>query len=169
MKPLPSRHRLLRRSPLARTLAAIPLVLATGLLMASSNGAWLHRVSPTDHARLNPLATNPESRDHAAAAGRQLFYNECAKCHGNDGGGLHGRPPVISDRIDHTTDGDLFWLMTNGNPWRGMPPWMMLPAGERWQLVTYLRALNLAEDAGATPTAAAVPQPQAAPTPGARQ
>lgn len=117
--------------------AALSLVLFLG----AANGAWLGRVSPADHARTNPFAAPPE-QEKAAAAGSQVFSNECAKCHGNDGLGKDGRPPVISDRIAHTTDGDLFWLMTNGVPWRGMPAWNMLPAKQRWQLVTYLRALN---------------------------
>ena len=112
------------------------------LLLGVSNGEWLHRVSTKDHARANPLLANPESGDQAARAGAQLFHNECAKCHASDGGGLHGRPPVISDRISNATDGDLFWLMTNGNPWHGMPAWNMLPAAQRWQLVTYLRQIN---------------------------
>jgi hypothetical protein len=49
---------------------------------------------------------------------------------------------VVSRRIQLASDGDLFWLMKNGVPWKGMPPWMMLPATERWQLVTYLRSIN---------------------------
>jgi mono/diheme cytochrome c family protein len=49
---------------------------------------------------------------------------------------------VISRRVSLASDGDLFWLMNNGVPWKGMPPWMMLPEKERWQLVTYLRSLN---------------------------
>jgi mono/diheme cytochrome c family protein len=111
------------------------------LLCGSSNGAWLHRVSAKDHARTNPLA-RPELQERAASAGAELFENDCAKCHGNGGQGLHGRPAVVSDRIAAASDGDLFWLMTNGSPWRGMPPWMELPATERWQLVSYLRAMN---------------------------
>jgi len=90
----------------------------------------------------------------AAAAGAQLFHNECAKCHGDDAMGKHSRPPVISERVAHASDGDLFWLMTNGNPWKGMPPWNMLPAKQRWQLVAYLRSLNSpdAEKAASTDT-----------------
>ncbi len=116
-------------------------VFVAALTMGAADGGWLNRVSPADHARVNPFATAAE-QETAATAGSHVFYNDCAKCHGNDGLGKNGRPPVISDRIAGTTDGDLFWLMTNGVPWRGMPAWDMLPAKERWQLVTYLRALN---------------------------
>ena len=128
-----------------RMLGGVCAVVAAAALMGSADGAWLQRVSVRDHARVNPLARDAAAQGKAAAAGGQLFYNECAKCHGQDGGGLHGRPPVISDRIATASDGDLFWLMTNGNPWKGMPAWIALPAAQRWQLVAQLRAWNDAE------------------------
>jgi mono/diheme cytochrome c family protein len=40
------------------------------------------------------------------------------------------------------TDGELAWLMKNGNPWKGMPAWSSLPDAERWQLVAYLKSIN---------------------------
>ncbi len=136
----------------SRVTPVLALLPACLLLLGASTGEWLHRVSPRDHARTNPLVTNPEARTRASRAGAQLFYNECAKCHAADGGGFHGRPPVISDRILNASDGDLFWLMTNGNPRHGMPAWIALPAAERWQLVTYLRQRNL-DEAGPLPQA----------------
>ena len=117
-------------------------VLSAVLLMGASNGAWLSRVSTKDHQRVSPFAGKPDQFQNAASAGAQIFHNECAKCHGNDAMGLHGRPKLISDRIAGASDGDLFWMMNNGVPWRGMPPWNMLPEKQRWQLVAYLRALN---------------------------
>lgn len=136
-----------------RVLGVVALLTGAAMLMGAADGSWLRRVSAKDHARVNPLVRTDGERAQAALAGKQLFYNECAKCHGNDGGGLYGRPTLISDRIDHATDGDLFWMMTNGVPWHGMPPWVMLPEGQRWQLVTYVRQMNLDEDrANAGPT-----------------
>lgn len=142
---------------LRRMMGAVCAVVSAGVLMGAANGAWLQRVSPKDHARVNPTVGTAEAQQRSAAAGAQIFYNECAKCHGNDGGGLHGRPSVISDRIATASDGDLFWLMTNGNPWKGMPAWIALPEAQRWQLVAHLRAWNDAElktsrDATATGT-----------------
>lgn len=129
-----------------RVLGAFALATGAALLMGAADGSWLRRVSAKDHQRANPLVRTQGERAEAVLAGKQLFYNECAKCHGNDGGGLYGRPTLISDRIDQATDGDLFWMMTNGVPWHGMPPWMMLPETQRWQLVTYVRQMNLDED-----------------------
>lgn len=124
-----------------RSVGVLLAAMSCLLLMGAANGAWLERVPPADHSRVSPFQT-PQQQEDAAAAGAHVFYNNCAKCHGNDGMGKDGRPPVISDRVAHASDGDLFWLMKNGVPWRGMPAWDMLPARERWQLVTYLRALN---------------------------
>ena len=131
-----------RRTQARRTFGACCGVLSAALLMGAANGAWLSRVSESDHARTNPLVSTPQAQQNAASAGQQVYYNECAKCHGNNGAGLHSRPPVISGRIAEASDGDLFWLMSNGVPWRGMPGWSMLPAAQRWQLVAYLRSLN---------------------------
>ncbi len=119
-------------------IAILTVASSVALLMAAADGAWLQRVSAKDHAKANPLRQNED----AANAGAQIFTNNCAKCHGNDAMGRANRPALVSDRIAHATDGDLFWIVTNGNAWKGMPPWQMLPEKQRWQLVTYLRSLN---------------------------
>ena len=134
---------------LTRAFATFSACVSAALLMGAANGAWLQRVSEKDHARTNPLVTTPQEQANAAKAGAEVYYVECAKCHGNNGAGLHSRPPVISGRIADASDGDLFWLMSNGVPWRGMPGWTELPAAERWQLVAYLRSINPSEAADA--------------------
>ncbi len=126
-----------------RTLGLTCLFLSTAIFLYAADGAWLHRISHADHDRTSPFGNDPAQLQNAAAAGAQLFQNNCAKCHGSDAMGKYSRPPIISERIAHASDGDLFWLLTNGNPWKGMPPWMMLPAKQRWQLVAYIRSLNL--------------------------
>jgi mono/diheme cytochrome c family protein len=113
-------------------------VSAIVLLMAAANGAWLKKVPASSRAMVNPVAAQPE----AIAAGLNLFQNNCAQCHGADGNGRGSRPPVHSARIAGTTDGDLFWLLKNGQPFRGMPSWARLPEGQRWQIVAYLRSIQ---------------------------
>jgi mono/diheme cytochrome c family protein len=130
-----------------RNLGIASLLASAVLLMGASTGAWLSRVPAKDHDRANPLTHDDQSAQTAAAAGAQIYAQNCAKCHGNDAMGRGNRPALISDRIARATDGDLFWIVTNGNPWKGMPPWQMLPEKQRWQLVTYLRSLNLANSA----------------------
>jgi mono/diheme cytochrome c family protein len=48
----------------------------------------------------------------------------------------------VSARVAGATDGELAWLMKNGNPWKGMPAWSSLPDAERWQLVAYVKSIN---------------------------
>ncbi len=115
-----------------------PLLLASMLCFAAANGSWLKNVPQADHARTNPYAGSAE----AAAAGANLFQNNCAKCHGADAGGKGSRPSLKSQRIMGATDGDLAWLLKNGEPFKGMPGWGGLPEQKRWQLVAYLRSLN---------------------------
>ncbi len=114
----------------------LPALLA---LMGAADGSWLKRVSPADHARTSPL---PDQKA-AAEAGQHLYATSCAKCHGEQGQGRGSRPAVISPRIAATTDGDLAWLLRNGNSWKGMPSWSSMPDAQRWQLVAYLRSINL--------------------------
>jgi mono/diheme cytochrome c family protein len=130
-----------------KTGTGIVLTLATAaLLWGAADGAWLNRVSAKDHARVNPLLRNDKAAQTAADSGAQVFSNNCAKCHGQDAMGRFNRPALVSDRISKATDGDLFWILTNGNSWKGMPPWNMLPEKQRWQVVTYLRSLNQADN-----------------------
>jgi mono/diheme cytochrome c family protein len=109
-------------------------------LSAQFDGKWLHRVPDEDHARANPLAAQPQ----AASAGKSLFSQNCAKCHGADANGRNSggkRPSLRSPRIRHATDGDLAWMLRNGNPYKGMPSWSSLPEQQRWQIIAYLRTL----------------------------
>lgn len=113
-------------------------VPALVLLMAAANGAWLKRVPDADRMMANPAA----GRADAIAAGAHLYQDHCAMCHGADGNGKASRPPVHSARIAAATDGELFWLLKNGQPLRGMPAWAKLPEDERWQMVAYLRSIQ---------------------------
>ncbi len=114
------------------------IVFSSILLMGAADGSWLRRVPAADQARTNPL---PDQKA-AAEAGSHLYANECAKCHGNHAQGKGSRPALVSDRIAHATDGDLAWILKNGNSWKGMPSWSSMPDAQRWQLVAYLRSLN---------------------------
>jgi mono/diheme cytochrome c family protein len=113
------------------------LTLASTVLIAEADGKWLHRVPDEDHARTSPYAGQPQ----AAAAGKLLFSENCAKCHGADANGRHNRPSLRSERVRHASDGDLAWMLRNGNPYKGMPPWSSLPEQQRWQIIAYLRTL----------------------------
>lgn len=135
-------------APLFWALLYIP---AAALLVAAASGEWLSRVPAADHGMANPVAGHPD----AIAAGSALFQDNCAKCHGADGNGRGSRPPVHSARLAFATDGDLFWLLTRGQPFRGMPAWARLPDDQRWQIVAWLRTIQpqppFVPEAGAKP------------------
>lgn len=101
------------------------------------------RVPPGASARLNPLASRPET----AAGGRKLFLRNCAECHGKDGRGMkkkHSADLQLA-AVQEQSDGALFWKITNGNAGRGMPSFSSLPELQRWQIVLYIRRLKAAE------------------------
>jgi mono/diheme cytochrome c family protein len=114
------------------------LVLLPLACLAAANGSWLKKVPQADRVRTNPFANDP----NAVAAGRNLFANNCAKCHGQNAEGKSNRPSLKSARIQSATDGDLAWLIKNGEAYKGMPGWGALPEPQRWQIVAYLRSLN---------------------------
>lgn len=120
------------------TLTAVLALLLGAASLLAADGAWLRKVPDAERRRVNPYSGNVE----AAEAGKLLFEDNCAKCHGADALGRHGRPSLRSERIAQATDGELAWLLKNGSTWKGMPSWSALPEPERWQIVVYLRSLR---------------------------
>jgi mono/diheme cytochrome c family protein len=127
-----------------RIASSVMLLAGAVMLMGAADGSWLRRVPAADRARVNPLTDQAA----AAEAGAHLYANECSKCHGVSAEGKGSRPALVSDRVAHATDGELAWMLRNGNPWKGMPSWSVLPDAQRWQLVAYLRKINGAGAAG---------------------
>ena len=124
-----------------RTVAAICVLLSLtmSLFAGAGDGQWLSRVPEKDAGRENPLASNPE----AAHAGERLFRQHCAECHGETAEGRNGKPDLLhSPHVAAATQGQLFWLLTNGSLKNGMPSWSRLPEQQRWALVSYLKTLD---------------------------
>ena len=134
---------------------AIVAVVSAGacLLMGAADGSWLRRVPAADHARTNPLT----DQKTAAEAGSHVFEAECSHCHGEHAEGKGNRPALISARVSGASDGDLAWLLRNGNAWKGMPSWSSMPDARRWQLVAYMRSINAPATPAESP-AQALPQ-----------
>jgi mono/diheme cytochrome c family protein len=117
------------------------------------------QMTPEDVARKNPISPTPEG----LAEARKLFGYHCAMCHGKDGDGkgdlavemkleLHDWHDASS--IEKMTDGELFWIITNG---RGK---MLGGEGDRttekvrWNLVNLVRSFGK-KPAGEKPKAEA--------------
>lgn len=126
---------------------AVVLILATvSALSAKSDKsaksesvyAALTKAPKKAVGRPNPLAGDPD----AVAAGAKLFDEHCAECHGDMAQGGKKAPSLRVDEVQQATPGALFWLLTNGVVRRGMPVWSKLPEPQRWQLVSYVKALS---------------------------
>jgi len=115
------------------------LLLLSVLAFAVADGAWLARVPSRDHARTNPYQGQPD----AISAGRRIFVEHCAHCHGENAEGTKKRPTLRSLRVQQqATEGDLQWLLLNGNMKKGMPSWAKLPEQQLWQVIAYVRTLH---------------------------
>ena len=122
----------------ARAMIALTLAASCMLLCGfAADGYWLRHVPESARKRKNPLA----GQAVAIEAGRKLYGNHCASCHGVDANGRGKRPSLHSERVHHATDGELSWLLQNGDLSKGMPSWSKLPDQQRWQLISYIRSL----------------------------
>ena len=91
--------------------------------------------------RRNPLERDPE----AISAGRILFEQHCAECHGVLAQGGRKGPSLRAEEVQNAEPGAIFWILTNGVVRRGMPVWSKLPEPQRWQLVSYIKSLSVTE------------------------
>lgn len=133
-----------------RMLALAFFVVSLGLLSAlaqkhpsatgnSHDYSELNNTPAKVRARMNPFQNDPD----AVVAGQILFEDHCTECHGAAGGGGKKGPNLRHPEVQNATDGTLFWLLTNGVAWKGMPVWSKLPEAQRWQLVRYLKSLGV--------------------------
>jgi mono/diheme cytochrome c family protein len=113
-------------------------LLMTAAICAAAAGNWLKNVPENYRNKTNPFAQQAA----AIAAGGKLYQYNCADCHGKDASGKGKRPSLRSHRVQSAKDGELFWMLKNGNLAKGMPTWANLPEPMRWQLVTYLKSLG---------------------------
>lgn len=110
---------------------------------------------PSDaYSAVNPLEATPE----VIADGLSHFADHCASCHANDGSGdtpigrnLYPKAPDMREsETQSLTDGELFYVITNGIRLTGMPAWGSGSPDEdhgSWALVHFIRRLpNITED-----------------------
>ncbi|MHB8648081.1 MAG: c-type cytochrome, partial [Thermomicrobiales bacterium] len=118
----------------ATWIGAISLIVLGTILTA-----WYSVPTTPLTGRTNPQAA---TRD-VLTQGGVLYAQNCAVCHGASGDGT-GTPgtTLTAATGQRFTDGDLYWLLTNGVAGKGMPPYSTrLSPTERWQVVRYLRSI----------------------------
>jgi mono/diheme cytochrome c family protein len=122
-----------------RFFAVLFLTIGVSLFLCAAATSRWDRVPSREHARINPLATRPDT----ATAGGLLYREHCAQCHRADAmGDGRKKPSLRTEHIKSATDGDLEWFLRQGDLAHGMPSWSSLPEGRRWQLVAYLRSIQ---------------------------
>jgi mono/diheme cytochrome c family protein len=109
--------------------------------------AELSKAPEKARAKRNPFEKDPE----AVAAGRNLFEQHCAECHGDSAEGGKKGPSLRAREVQEAPPGSIFWILTNGVVRHGMPVWSKLPEPRRWQLVSYLKSLGVSAS-GAMPS-----------------
>lgn len=130
--------------------------LAAMFLLFAALTVWQTTLETTPTTQLrNPVLSTPQS----IAAGRELYLQHCAVCHGEDATGAGpdaaqlSRPPadLTAAHVEIHPDGDLYWWILDGiDP--AMPGFEdQLSDEDVWRLVNYIRSLRdpLDESAGA--------------------
>ena len=126
--------------PFRRNLLTLfSVLLFAALAFAAATRSHWDRIPAKDHARVNPLAGQPE----AVAAGARIYADHCADCHRADAlGDGRKRPSLRTEKMRTATDGDIEWFLRQGDLAHGMPSWSSLPTGQRWQVINYLRSIQ---------------------------
>ncbi|HVH73094.1 MAG TPA: c-type cytochrome [Candidatus Dormibacteraeota bacterium] len=152
-----------------RTILLASAVLLFGTLYPKSNftqektGTAEPKMTPEDVARKNPVALTPEG----LAEARKFFGYNCAMCHGKGGDGkgdlaqemkLELRDWRDPSSIEKMTDGELFWIISNG---KGKMPGEGDRDSEkmRWNYVNLVRSFAKKNAAAADKSKTENPQP----------
>jgi mono/diheme cytochrome c family protein len=113
-------------------------------LASSGCGGW--NVPPEAKDLKDPVPADTTT----IAAARELYTNNCQKCHGVNGDGkvppgatyFYSTKPTNfrnAQIVDKMSDGEIFWKMTHGR--KPMPAFnKRLTDKQRWELVNLIRA-----------------------------
>jgi mono/diheme cytochrome c family protein len=121
----------------------LPLCFLMAICAGSALGGGGHR-RPVQRAPSEEAArSNPyDGQQPAAQAGQKLYLRECSGCHGREAQGTRRGPALGSSALLKAPPGAIFWVLRNGSPRAGMPSFSHLPEAQRWQIVTYLKAIQ---------------------------
>jgi len=140
-----------RSTPIVLPAVGIFVLAAIGLYSMSAaeredSGVTVKWIAPASKAqKANPVPANPAS----IAAGRKIFMQRCAKCHGETGKGdgpdaidLKLHPAKFTgSAIQDESDGALYWKISVGKG--GMPDFgKRLSPTDRWNAINFVRTLG---------------------------
>ena len=140
---------------MVKKIKVLALVITTGLIMmmgfsgikasASAHDQHDHSHAPASAKKLkNPLTATDENIDK----GRALYNKNCASCHGEDGkaktdiaSAMTVKPADLT-ALHGRTDGEIYWVITNGIKKSGMPAFKAKAgSNERWLMTLYVKHL----------------------------
>jgi mono/diheme cytochrome c family protein len=101
----------------------------------------LHDAPAADAQMKNPYQGKPA----AVTAGKTLYGQNCAQCHGKNLQGIGPAPPLDVPTVKNAKPGELFWFISTGKVTAGMPSWSGLPKQQRWQIVSFLQSQTVAK------------------------
>jgi thiosulfate dehydrogenase len=139
---------------MSRTIKLSAAAIFVGLLAAlrvvdfsaSAHEGHKHSHAPASAKKLkNPLTANEVN----IVAGRALFNQNCASCHGEDGKAktdiaeaMKVKPTDLTDKkMQGIKDGEIYWVIANGIKKSGMPAFKKGTTKERWQMTLYVKHL----------------------------
>jgi mono/diheme cytochrome c family protein len=120
---------------------ACPAQNKPGKTEAAADYSELEKAPAKYRAKANPLAKDKDS----IPAGKILFEEHCAECHGENASGTKKAPSLRAQEVQTAAPGTLFWILSNGIVRKGMPVWSKLPEPQRWQLISFIQSLGPAE------------------------
>jgi mono/diheme cytochrome c family protein len=138
--------------PVPGTIArSVPIQTAGGLVFPYEDAPVNtgHVTGTTNYVEINPLPITAA----LLKRGQQRFTINCSPCHGQlaDGNGITkkvGAMAVVANlhdaRIVKMTDGELFYVITNGRNLMGAYG-ANVTVEDRWAIVAYLRALQFSQ------------------------
>jgi len=113
----------------------------------SAHEGHRHAHAPASAKKLkNPLSATGEN----IGSGKTLFNKYCASCHGEDGkaktqiaANMKVKPSDLTSKaMNGITDGEIYWVVTNGITKSGMPAFKTKTNDqERWRMTLYVKSL----------------------------
>lgn len=142
----------------ATLVASFGIVSATQSTPQEKSSSTEPTMTPEDVAKKNPVASTPEG----LAEARKLFGYHCAMCHNKDGDGKGELATEMKlelhdwrdgSTLDKMTDGELFFIISNGKGKMLGGEGDRTPEKMRWNLVNLVRSFGK-KGAGDKPKAA---------------
>jgi glucose/arabinose dehydrogenase/mono/diheme cytochrome c family protein len=131
----------MRSFSVSLTLVVSAILFLLSPLLADADKKF-HDAPESAQKMKNPYDGQPA----AIASGKQLYGRNCLSCHGKTGEGQGNVPSLIDGRLETATAGEVFWFVTKGDKDNGMPSWAQLPEKQRWEIVSYVKSLGLAQN-----------------------